>query len=166
MVTEYKLHSEYVPIVVVSGDRQNALGRNILSQLKLDWSEIMLVRNLDAITVHAELLAEVPDVFADGLGKLKEMQVNINVKSEAIPRFSKATPIPYALKKKVENELDRLQQEGIIESVQFAELAAPSVPVCKSNEQRQICGDYKVTINKSVVEDKYPLPRVNDLYAL
>ena len=45
----------------------------------------MPVRNLDPI--HAELLAEVPDVF--GLGKLIEMQVKINVKSEAIPRFFK-----------------------------------------------------------------------------
>ena len=74
----------------------------------------MLVRNLDPI--HAELL-----VFAEGLGKLKEMQVKINVKSEAIPRFFKARSIPYALKEKVENQLDRLQQEGIIEPVQFAE---------------------------------------------
>ena len=79
IVTEYKQQSAYVPIVIVSGDRQNLLGRNLLSQLKLDWSEIMLVRNLDPI--HAELLAEVPDVFAEGLGKLKEMQVKINVKS-------------------------------------------------------------------------------------
>ena len=35
----------------------------------------MLVHNLDAM--HAELLARVPDVFADGLGKLKEIQVKI-----------------------------------------------------------------------------------------
>ena len=39
----------------------------------------MLVRNLDQI--HANILAEVPDVFAEGLGKPKEMQVKINVKS-------------------------------------------------------------------------------------
>ena len=152
----------YVPIVVVSRDRQNILGRNLLSQLKLYWSDIMLVRNLDLI--HAELLTEVPNVFVEGLGKLKEMQVKINVKSETIPRFFKARPIPYALKEKVEKELDRLQQEGI-EPVQFAEWATPIVPVCKFNGQLRICGDYKITINKSVVEDNYPLPRVNDLYA-
>lgn len=163
VVTEYKQQSAHVPIVVVSGARQNLLGRNLLSQLKLDWGEIMLVRDLDP--VHAGLMAEVPDVFAEGLGKLKEMQVKINVKSDAIPRFFKARPIPYALKEKVEHEIDRLQQEGIIEPVQFSEWAAPIVPVPKSNGQIRICGDYKVTINKSVVEDKYPLPRVNDLYA-
>ena len=37
VVTEYKQQSAYVPIVVVSGERQNLLGRNLLSQWKLDW---------------------------------------------------------------------------------------------------------------------------------
>ncbi|KAI0240482.1 hypothetical protein LSAT2_008781, partial [Lamellibrachia satsuma] len=115
--------------------------------------------------VQSGLLAEVPGVFSEGLGKLKDVQVKIHVKNGAIPRFFKARPIPYALKEKVENELDRLQHEGIIEPVQFSEWAAPIVPVCKANGQIRICGDYKVTINRSVVEDKYPLPRVNDLYA-
>ena len=69
------------------------------------------------------------------------------------------------MKEKVEDELKRLQETGIIELVQFPEWAAPIVSVLKSNGQIRICGDYKVTINKGVVEDEYPLPRVNDLYA-
>ena len=36
VVTEYKQQSVYVPIVVVSRDRQNLLDINLLSQLKLD----------------------------------------------------------------------------------------------------------------------------------
>lgn len=163
VVTQYKQQSAHVPIIVVSGTRKNLLGRNLLSQLKLDWGEIMHVCKRDP--VQSGLLAEVPGVFSEGLGKLKDVQVKINVKNGAIPRFFKARPIPYALKEKVENELDRLQHEGIIEPVQFSEWAAPIVPVCKANGQIRICGDYKVTINRSVVEDKYPLPRVNDLYA-
>ena len=97
-------------------------------------------------------MEEVPDVFKEGLGELKGMKVNIHVKDDA-------------MKQKVKEELNRLQESGIIEPVQFSEWAAPIVPVLKSNGQIRICGDYKVTINKGVVEDKYPLPRVNDLYA-
>ena len=110
-------------------------------------------------------MAEVPDVFSEGLGELKGMKVKIQVKDDANPRFHKSRPVPYALKDKVEKELTRLQETGIIEQVQFSEWAVPIVPVCKSNGQIRICGDYKVTINQVVVEDKYPLPRVNDLYA-
>ena len=58
-----------------------------------------------------------------------------------------------AMKEKVEDELKRLQETGVIEPVQFSEWAAPIVPVLKSNGQIRICGDYKVTINQDVVED-------------
>ena len=163
VTTPYKGQSAQVPIVVVAGEMQNLLGRNLLTEFKLDWGEIMLVRNRDP--VHAQLMEEVPDVFKEGLGELKGMKVNIHVKDDAIPRFHKARPVPYATKQKVEDELNRLQESGIIEPIQFSEWAAPIVPVLKSNGQIRICGDYKVTINKGVVEDKYPLPRVNDLYA-
>ena len=110
-------------------------------------------------------MTEAPDVFKEGPEEFRGMQVNIHVKDDATPRFQNARPAPYAMKEKVEDELKRLQETGIIESVQFPEWAAPIVPVLKSNGQIRICGDYKVTINKGVAEDEYPLPRVNDLYA-
>ena len=162
-MTEYKGQSSQVPIVVVAGEMQNLLGRHLLTEFKLDWGEIMLVRNRDP--VHAQLMTEVPNVFREGLGELKGMKVNIHVKDDATPRFHKARHVPYAMKEKVEYELKRLQETGIIEPVQFSEWAAPIVPALKSNGQIRTCGDYKLTINQGVVEDKYPLPRVNDLYA-
>ena len=81
----------------------NLLGRNLLTEFKLDWGEIMLVRNRDP--VYAQLMTEVPDVFKEGLGELKGMKVNIHVKDDATPRFHKARPVPYAMKEKVEDEL-------------------------------------------------------------
>ena len=163
VTTHYKGQSVQVPIVVVAGEMQNLLGRNLLTEFKLDWGEIMLVRN--RYPVHAQLMEEVLDVFKEGLGELKGMKVNIDVNDDAIPRFHKARPVPFAMTQKVEDELNRLQESGIIRPVQFSEWAAPIVPVLKSNGQISICGDYKVTINKGVMEDTYPLPTVNDLYA-
>ena len=122
----------------------------------------MHVRNLDPD--HSQLVVEVPDVFREGLRELKGMNVKIHVKDDATPRFHKPRPDHYALKEKVEKELTRLQETGIIEPVQFSEWAVHIVPVCKPSGQIRICGDYKVTINQGVDEDKYPLPRVNDLY--
>ena len=51
----------------------------------------------------------------------------------AKPRFCKARTVPYALREKVEQELDRLTKEGIIEPIQFADWAAPIVPVMKKD---------------------------------
>ena len=38
----------------------------------------------------------------------------------AQPKFFKACAVPYILKEKIENELDRLMSQGVIEPVQFA----------------------------------------------
>ena len=56
-------------------------------------------------------------------------QYKCNIFPSAPPKFMKARPVPYALKVKVEKELDRLQSEGIISLVEFTEWAAPLVSV-------------------------------------
>ena len=56
----------------------------------------------------------------------------------------------------VEQEMNRLTKKGIIEPVQFAEWTAPIVPVLNSN---------KLTINQASKHDRYPIPKVEDLFA-
>ena len=73
--------------------------------------------------------------------------------------------VPYSLKAKVEAELNRLLEHGIIEPVHFADWAAPIVPVLKRDGPIRICGYYKVTANRVTKLDKYPLPRIEDLFA-
>ena len=104
-------------------------------------------------------------VFQEGLGKLKGYKAKITLDQKAIPRFCKARPVPYALKAKVEDELDRLTAEGIIEPRQFADWAAPIVPVLKGDQTVRICGDFKQTINHASKLDRYPIPRIEDLFA-
>ena len=45
-----------------------------------------------------------------------------------------ARPLPYALKNKVDVEIDRLLAEKIIEPVEISECAAPVVPILKKDE--------------------------------
>ena len=101
---------------------------------------------------------------SEGLGTLRDQTVKIYVDKDVTPPFHKARTVPYVTKAKIEAELEQLQDDGIIEPVTFSRLAAPIVPVRKGDGVR-ICGDYKVTVNRAIVEDKYPLSRVNDLYA-
>ena len=88
-------------------------------------------------------------VFCDELGKLEGTQVSIEVDSDAQPRLFKPRPLPFTLKSKVEDELDRLQANGVISPVKFSKWAAPIIPVVKSDGKIRICGDYKMTINQS-----------------
>ena len=63
------------------------------------------------------------------------------------------------MKKKVEAELERLQQEKIIEPVKLSECAAPIVPVLKPDATVRVCGDYKVTVNKLSSLEQYPFQK-------
>lgn len=80
--------------------------------------------------------------------------------------FFKPRSVPYAMKYKVEKELERLQQLGVIESIQFSNWAAPIVPVLKEDGTVRICGDYKLTINQAAKVETYPIPRVEDLFSM
>ena len=53
---------------------------------------------------------------------------------QARPKFYRPQSVPYTMRAKVEQELDRLHQQGIIEPVQFSDWAAPIVPVLKQND--------------------------------
>ena len=52
--------------------------------------------------------------------------------------------MPYALKLKVEEELWRLQNEGILTKVELSEWATPIVPVPKKDGSIRLCRDYKL----------------------
>ena len=48
----------------------------------------------------------------------------------------------------MEEELFHLTKAGIIEPIQYADWAAPIVPVIKSSGMVPICGDYRLTLNQ------------------
>ena len=93
------------------------------------------------------LVKKHPKLFCCGLGKIIGVTAKIHVPDHVQPKFFKPRPLPYALKDKVEKELLRLQESGVIKPIQFSDWAAPIVPVVKSDGSIQICGDYKVTVN-------------------
>lgn len=60
-------------------------------------------------------------------------RVQLPLKEGAIPIFMKAQPVPYSLRSKVEMELNRLEQEGIITAITWSEWATPIVVVLKKD---------------------------------
>eukprot|EP00731_Ephydatia_muelleri_P017266 Em0010g364a len=149
-------------LLVVRGNGPSLLGRDWLSALNINLQELSVlhtggIRNLQGILdSHAEL-------FKDELGLVKGTKVKLYVDDSCKPAFFKARTVPYALRKKVEAELDRLEKIGVIEKVQFSAWAAPIVPILKRDGSLRICGDYKLTVNKAAIVDKYPLPRIEDI---
>ena len=48
--------------------------------------------------------------------------------------------------------------------VQFADWAAPIVPLAKSDGRIHKCGYYKITVNRAARLKKYPIPRIEELF--
>ena len=105
-------------------------------------------------------------MFADGLGTLKDYEAKIIIEPGTQPRFCKARPVPYALQGQVNEELESLEREGIIAPIQFADWAAPIVPVVKQDGKFLcICGDCNLTVNQVFKLDRYLIPHIEDLLA-
>ncbi|XP_033758151.1 uncharacterized protein K02A2.6-like [Pecten maximus] len=104
-------------------------------------------------------------IFQDDWGTLKDIKARLNVKPGSHPKFCKARPVPYAIKPKVEDELDRLVGVGVLTKVNYSEWGTPIVPVMKKDGSVRLCGDFKVTLNPVLEVDQYPLPRTADIFA-
>lgn len=159
---QYDQQEATLSLLVVQGNGPSLLGRDWLQQLQLNWQKI---HSLHSCSLQ-EVLQRHADIFEEGLGTLKGYQAKIHIDTTATPRFFKARSVPYSMQHLVDKELDKLVQEGVIEPVRFADWAAPIVPVLKSDKTSvRICGDFKVTVNRVSKLDRYPIPKIEDLFA-
>ena len=148
-------------LLVVSGDGPSLLGRDWLTQLQLDWTAIHQLCSPDKVQ---GVLDRHSKVFKDELGTLQGKKVKVHIDAAVQPKFVKHRPVPIFQKHQVEVELQRLQDASVIEPVQFSDWAMPIVPIIKQDGSVHICSDYKVTVNKALKSEVYPLPRIDELF--
>ena len=153
-----------VELLVVKRDGPSLMSRDWLQQITLDWHSLHHIRANHNSAVES-LLAKHQDVFAEGLGKVKNFAAKLHVSPDAQPRYYRSRLVPHSLRAKLEKQLLEPESLGIIEPVQFSDWAAPIVPVLKANGELRVCGDYKLTVNRVAKLETYPLPRTEDLFA-
>ena len=121
-------------LVVVEGSGPSLLGRNWLHHITLDWS------NIRTVLLEKDELRKLLQEYAE-LGTITPVKAKLEVSPSAVPRFHRPRPVAYALKPLVEQELDRLEQAGVLERVDYSDWAAPIVTVPKRDGCVRICGD-------------------------
>ena len=94
------------------------------------------------------ILAQHQTVFQEDLGTLVGYKAQIQVDPTATSNFAKPKQC-HMLLDLVNKELDRLVEQGILSPVPFADWVAPIVPVLKVSKV-----------------DKYPIPKIEDLFAM
>lgn len=162
----YKGQSMTLPVVIVKDNGRRLpvlLGRNWLQRLRLDWHEIGQVTTEDRAQA---LQRKYPSVFSKTLGTIQKFEATILLKSGSVPVFSRARPVPFALREQVETQLRSMVETGMLRQVARSDWATPLVVVPKKDGSLRLCGDYKVTINPVLKTDHYPLPRPEDLYSV
>ena len=140
------------------------MGRDWLKEIKLDWKVLRPQNSVNKLDeqLHS-VLEDHADVFRDELGLLRDVKVSLQISPDTQPSYHRPRPVPYALRSRVEAELTRLEEDGVIEAVAHSDWAAPIVTVITRDGAIRICGDFKVTINQVAKQDMYPLPKVDDL---
>ncbi|KAL5470941.1 hypothetical protein EMCRGX_G029003 [Ephydatia muelleri] len=93
-------------------------------------------------TELASLLLEFGELFAEEPGTIVGHKAVVHLKEGAVPKLYSARPIPFPMKKAVEDELNRLSSGGV-----------------------RLCVDFRVTINPHVYVDPHPHPRFEDIIA-
>lgn len=151
-----------IKFYVVEKGGPNIVGRDWLIKFNVNFNTIGSINIANKLTL---LLDEFKEVFNEKLGKHVGVSVSIELNEGAKPIFCKARTLPLAYKEEVDKQLRKMEEEGIISPIDNSEWATPLVPILKQNGEIRICGDYKTTINKYVKDIKYPLPRVEEIFA-
>ena len=146
---------------MVKGLRANLLGLPAIQALHL-------AARLDDTATTPLTAAHIHERFEKvfhGLGNLGE-EYEIKLKPDAMP-FSLYTPrrVPLPLRKKVAEELTRMEKMGVISKVDIpTPWCAGMVVAPKKSGDIRLCVDLK-PLNQSVLREVHPLPKVDDTLA-
>lgn len=147
---------------IVDRGGPSLLGRDWLGSFQVGFQTI---NRIEASRSVEDIISKFPDVFSGKLGHFKHERISLEMKPDAKPIFLKPRTVPLAFIDLMNRELDRMVEEGVLSPVESSQWGTPLVPVLKADGTVRLCGDYKSTVNKFLVDVKYPLPRVEEIFA-
>ena len=126
---KYGNKTESMDFYVIANGKTLLLGRDFLKKFKIIFSNIHAISN--EFLILKDLIYKYNKVFVDASGKLKGELIRLEVTEEAQPIYLKPRTVPYALKEKLNTELDRLAKNGIISLVENNDWANPDSSSCE-----------------------------------
>ncbi|XP_011688809.1 PREDICTED: uncharacterized protein K02A2.6-like [Wasmannia auropunctata] len=158
-------------MIIMKGSGPTLIGRQWLQALAL-WplplnelvSDTLSCHKIDLSNVIKEFPSKFPKLFGPGTGLYNKGVLKLVLRENSQPKAFKARHLPFALTKKVENEINRLEALGHLKKVDVSDWATPIVPVIKSNGTVRICGNFKLTVNPCLVMDRHPLPLIDEIF--
>jgi len=132
---------------LVAKESSALLGLQTMRQLKMQLTLETEDSHINDNIVTSELIHK----CSQNTGGMKIESAKLEVSGE--PIFAKRRIIAYGLRDAVKIQLDKLQHEGIIQKVESSSWATAIVTPLKSDGVTpRICGDYRTTLNKYLLQ--------------
>ena len=108
-------------LLVASGSGPNLIGRN--------WFDALGIEISTAYSLESKTLMRYPELFEDNVGSFTGPPVSIKIEDNARPIFLKSRSVPFVLKPRMEEELNRMEQDDIIEKMLSSKWGTPTPPL-------------------------------------
>lgn len=144
------------------------LGRSWIRGLGIELQEIDTYRGSSIHSVHSNLstddvFARFPSIFEEKVGCAPHFVVKLLLRPGANPVFTRERVVPYALRERVNKELDSLEAAGIITPVSTSDWGSPLVVIPKPDGSVRLCVDYKCGVNERLVQANHPIRRIDEV---
>ncbi|XP_063897720.1 uncharacterized protein LOC135118780 [Helicoverpa armigera] len=102
---------------VVCGGGPPLLGREFLHTFNIEFAPATPVNymNKSQNQTITDIISQFPKLFSNRLGCFNKNKVSLKLKPDAKPIFFKARPVAFAIREKIDAELNRLVDLGILE---------------------------------------------------
>src|SRR3954466_11754096 len=114
---------------------------------------------------HVSVVREFLDIFPEelpGIPPIREVEFVIDLKPGTTHIAKRPYKMPPHELLELKKEIDEALQKGFIRPSSSA-WGAPSLFIKKKDGTNRLVQDYRL-INQATIQNKYPLPRINDLY--
>ncbi|XP_011858132.1 PREDICTED: uncharacterized protein K02A2.6-like [Vollenhovia emeryi] len=101
------------------------------------------------------VLKRFPVLFSKELGRCRNFKVKFFTSDDARPRQIPCRQIPYAMESLLAEELQRLEENDIIEPMVISNWTSPMVIVKKRNGKLRLCVDYSTSVNQALHDNKF-----------
>ncbi|GAB1607211.1 hypothetical protein Ahia01_001004400 [Argonauta hians] len=147
--------------VVVDDDFTTLIGKTTSENVKLitvHYDNLIVAK----VEESTNILDKYADVFADEQGNFQRI-AHLEVDETITPSISPSGKIPLAIKTKVKQELDRLENNDVITKVdEPTSWCSRMIVATKKSGKMRICIDPR-PLNKALRRERYPIPTMDDI---
>jgi hypothetical protein len=153
-----------VKLTSCNGKEMEYVAENLVKD-KAAFNQVVL-NQLDAASImDVRTVSEFPDVFAEellGMPPDREIEFVIELVPSTAPIFKRPYRMTTNQLAELKEQLQELLDKGYIRP-SASPWGAPIIFVPKKDGTQRMCVDYR-SLNEVTVKNKYPLPRIDDLF--